>query len=126
MSESAFEMWHERRFASVAREIVEAGAPNSVVLTKVHSGSVRYYGGRMTMRYDYLDREWLDLSIRWLAERGVDAYALLEPSEVDEFRNRFKGQALVAALDGAPRLRYRVDGAEVLLFRLSEFPGADD
>ena len=124
VSESAFEMWHERRFASVAREIADVVAPNSVVLTKVHSGSVRYYGGRMTMRYDYLDREWLDRSIRWLAERGVDAYALLEPSEADEFRNRFKGQALVAALDAAPRLRYRAGEAETLLFRVSEIPEA--
>ena len=75
LSESVFDMWHERRFASVAREIGDVVPQNVVVLAKIHSGSVRYYGGRMTMRYDYLDREWLDRSIRWLAERGVDTYA---------------------------------------------------
>jgi hypothetical protein len=64
----------------------------SVVLAGLHSGSMRYYGGRMTMRADVLDREWLDRSVEWFDQRGIHTYALLEQEEVESFLDRFAGQ----------------------------------
>lgn len=72
---------------------------NSVVLVWERSGTIRYYSGRTTLRYDYLDREWLDRAVAWLRERGVHVYAVLDPNHVEQCRRRFAGQATLAALD---------------------------
>jgi hypothetical protein len=114
-----FEMWRDRRFASVALEVREVIPESSVVFTKLHSGTVRYYGGRMTMRYDYLEPEWLDRSVVWMAERGVVSFALLEEWEVEEFRQRFAGQKTLQAL-AVPRLIYQGGATPLQLFRLTE------
>jgi hypothetical protein len=67
---------------------------------------MRYYGGRMTMRFDLLDPEWLDRSVEWFATRGIHAYAVLDAWELERFRERFAGQQRLAQLD-APVFTYR-------------------
>lgn len=64
----------------------------SVVIAGFHSGSVRYYGGRVTIRAEFLDPEWLDRTVTWLEQRGIKTYALLEQEEVPRFLDRFAGQ----------------------------------
>ena len=46
-----------------------------------HSGTVRYYAGRVTLRFDLLDPAWLDRAIAWLEARGHHPYILLEDWE---------------------------------------------
>ncbi len=72
---------------------------NSVVLVWERSGTIRYYSGRTTLRYDYLDREWLDRAVAWLRQRGVHVYAVLDPNHREQCLRRFAGQATLAALD---------------------------
>jgi dolichyl-phosphate-mannose-protein mannosyltransferase len=72
---------------------------NSVVLVWERSGTIRYYSGRTTLRYDFLDRDWLDRAVAWLRERGVHVYAVLDPNHREQCRRRFAGQATLAALD---------------------------
>ena len=48
----------ERRYADVGTYIHQALPPNAVVFSVQHSGSVRYYSGRMTIRWDLIDRDW--------------------------------------------------------------------
>ena len=72
---------------------------NSVVLVWERSGTIRYYSGRTTLRYDYLDREWLDRAVAWLRERGVHVYAVLDPNHREQCMRRFAGQATLEALD---------------------------
>jgi hypothetical protein len=88
-------------------------APNSVVLTWLHSGSLRHYSGRITMRYDILDHEWLDRAVSWFAARGIQVYALLDEasidrydSEVEYFAERFAGQATAGRLKAGPVYTY--------------------
>jgi dolichyl-phosphate-mannose-protein mannosyltransferase len=73
--------------------------PNSVVLTIQRSGSIRYYGGRVTLRYDRLPADTLDRDVRWLNDRGVKVYAALDETEIDDFKRKFASQKLVQALD---------------------------
>ena len=70
----------------------------AIVLSMQHSGSVRYYGARMSLRYDWLDPAWLDRSVAWLAARGHPVYALLDASEVGAVRDRFSGQTRAGGL----------------------------
>jgi hypothetical protein len=72
---------------------------NSVVLVWERSGTIRYYSGRTTLRYDFLERDWLDRAVAWLRQRGVHVYAVLDPNHVEQCRRRFDGQATLAALD---------------------------
>ena len=55
-----------------------------------HSGSMRYYTGRMIVRWDTLDPAWLDRAVAFLRDRGIATYALLEYWEEAEFRQRFR------------------------------------
>ncbi len=72
---------------------------NSVVLVWERSGTIRYYSGRTTLRYDYLDGDWLDRAVAWLRGRGVHVYAVLDPNHREQCLRRFTGQATLAALD---------------------------
>ena len=106
--EGAFRAWQsDRRFVAVARLVRDVTPPNSAVLAMIHSGSLRYYGGRMTIRYDILDQGWLDRGVEWLTARGVPVYALLEDWEIEPFATRFSGERLAQRIGRPPTLEYR-------------------
>ena len=107
----AFDLWHaDRAYVAAAREVRSITPENSVVLSGLHSGSLRYYGGRVTLYFNLLDPAWLDRAVAWMAERGASGYALLEAGEVPEFRTRFAGQNTVRRLDDTPLLVNRESG----------------
>jgi hypothetical protein len=96
----------EAKVADVSELVRRATPNNSVVIAGVHSGSLRYYAGRVTMRWDMLPEDWLDRAVAWLAERGVHTYALFEESEHALAVNRFAGQELAGVLAGEPVFRF--------------------
>lgn len=89
----------EDKYVRVARMVAASTEPDAVVLSMLHSGSIRYYGGRLTMRYDMLDPAWLERSVSWMRERDVHAYLLLEQGEFMDFVARYgpAGQEVLAA-----------------------------
>lgn len=124
VEEHAFVLWkNERRYPAMALQVRRLTNPNSVMLAFAHSGSVRYYGGRMSMRYDWLERAWLDEAVSWFADRGVHPYFLLDEAEVPAVRQHFEGQRALMVLDNPPVLTYRGQQT-VLLFDLLPSPGA--
>jgi hypothetical protein len=48
----------ERRYAEIGAFVASDFPENAVVLTMQHSGTIRWYGGRVTVRYDLLPKEW--------------------------------------------------------------------
>jgi hypothetical protein len=117
--EGAFDAWQgDRRFVAAAALVGEVTPPNSAVLAMIHSGSLRYYGGRITIRYDLLDPDWLDRGVAWMNDHGVRVYALLEDWEIDPFRNRFAGARLVARIESPAMLEYQ-NRATIRLYDLS-------
>ena len=68
----------QRRYLDGAVYVDRTLPPEAVVLAMQHSGSVRYYAGRLTMRWDVLDPAWLDRAVTTLGDRGVPVYALIE------------------------------------------------
>jgi hypothetical protein len=103
----AFEQGNiEAKFIDVAEHVRNATPENSVVLAQTHSGSLRYFGGRMTLRWDLLQSDWLDRAVAWMAERGVRTYALLDDFEMKEMREHFAGETLVSTLDDPPVFRF--------------------
>jgi hypothetical protein len=98
---------NERRYISVAHLIRDTTEPNSVIITLQHSGSLRYYGGRTTLRYDQLNARWLDRSIAWLHANGFRPYILLDDGERQEFVQKFASRNEVGDLDIAIVAEYR-------------------
>jgi hypothetical protein len=106
------------RHDAILAKIVQAHTdPTSVIVTVGFAGSMRYYAGRMTARYDYIDPLWLDRFVDWMRQRQVHVYALLDERELREFKIRFAGQRATAMLE-SPVLVYQP--VETQLFDLTQ------
>lgn len=110
-------------FETAGRTVRGATEPGSVIFSKQHSGSLLFYAGRHTLRYDVMPIDWLDRSIQWLAAHGAHPYALLEPWEVEAWKERFGGRANYGSLPVKP-IRV-IEGQNVGLYDLL-VPGPDE
>jgi hypothetical protein len=98
-----FDLWRgERRFVDVARYIAERTEPRAVIVAFQHSGSVRHYADRLTLRWDMLGEGWLDRAIAFLDQTGRHPYILVDAEESEPFRRRFEGSNRAGALDWTP------------------------
>jgi hypothetical protein len=79
----------ERRYADVGTYIHQALPPNAVVLSVQESGSVRYYSGRMTIRWDLIDREWTTRAAGEVERLGLHPYLVIEDWEQPQLRGWF-------------------------------------
>jgi hypothetical protein len=103
----------ERRFEEAAAFVRRTLPERAVVLTKLHSGSIRHYSGRVTLRWDSMPPEWLDRAVAFLRDRERPPYLLIDGSEEEEFRTRFEKYSPLAVLHsrviyergGPPRVR---------------------
>lgn len=116
---NAFEQQRaETKYPAAAAIVAERTGPNAVVMSGMHSGSLRYYAGRMTMTYSGLAPAWLDRTVAWLDAHGAHPYALLEAAEVKEFKGRFAQASEVGRLRMQPLAVY--DGpTRIYLFDLA-------
>lgn len=96
----------EQRYVTIARLVRNATPPNSVIIATQHSGSVRYYGERMTLRYEVLSGRWLDGAIAWLQKRGIHTYILLDDWEHDLFKKKFAERNVTGRLNMAKVFEY--------------------
>ena len=113
-----FLLWQaEWRYVAAARLVAVVTEPTSVIFSRQHSGSLRYYAGRLTLSFQHLDNDWLDRSAAWLAERGRHPYLLIEDWEIPMFERQFAGQQTLAHLAAPPVFLYE-GAARVALFDL--------
>jgi hypothetical protein len=75
------------------------------VLANQHSGSLRWYGRRETLRWDFIAPEDLANTVREVESRGATAYVALEGDEVRMFDERFAGAVDQLQIDHVGRLR---------------------
>ena len=92
----------EARLAAIGHYVDRHLPANAMVLSAQHSGLIRYYADRTTLRYDRLQSKWLDPALATLRERGFVPYAVLDAWEVPRFKQRFAGQRSLEALNGPP------------------------
>jgi hypothetical protein len=97
---------NEQRYVKIAQLVRDTTERNAVVITLQHSGSIRYYGGRTTLRYEVLHDRWLDRTISWLQTNGFHPYILLDSPEHEPFRRKFARNA-ASNLDIAIVFEYR-------------------
>jgi hypothetical protein len=100
---------NDRRFAVVGEFVRDRLPPNAILLSMQHSGSVRYYSGRPTLRWDLLDPDWLDRALTFLRAKGYHPFLLLEDWERPQFTQRFAAHTPLGALDWQPIATYSGD-----------------
>ena len=79
--------------------------PTSVVLANQHSGSLRWYGARQTLRWDFIEPGDLIRTIAELESHGAATYVALEGAEVEMFNARFADPIGQLRVDHVGRLR---------------------
>jgi hypothetical protein len=92
----------ERRYVDVGRFVASHTEPDAVMLSLQHSGSLRLYADRLTLRYIVLDPLWLDRAVSYLQSIGRHPYFVLDGGEVEAFRQRFGATNRSGALDWPP------------------------
>jgi Dolichyl-phosphate-mannose-protein mannosyltransferase len=95
----------ERRYLDVSRFVAAHTEPNAVMVSVQHSGSLRLYADRLTLRYTVLDPLWLDRAVAYLHSIGRHPYFVLDGGEVDAFRRRFAASNRSGRLDWQPIAR---------------------
>jgi hypothetical protein len=79
----------DTRYTRVAARLARTTPENAVVLAMQHSGSIRHYANRLTLRFDVIRPEDLEATLDALAARGRPAYVALEGIEQQQFERRF-------------------------------------
>jgi hypothetical protein len=79
--------------------------PQSVALANQHSGSLRWYGNRPTLRWDLLAPAALAPTVRELEAKGATVYVALEGDEVAMFDSRFADVIDELRVDHVGRVR---------------------
>jgi hypothetical protein len=79
----------EHRYADLGVFIGRELPRNAVIFATQHGGSIRYYGGRHTLRYDLLDREWVPRAATDLEAMGLHPFLAIEDGEVADVRTAF-------------------------------------
>jgi hypothetical protein len=95
----------EQRYIRAAEHVARLTPENAVIICVQHSGSLRYYSRRITLRYDYLYGHRLDTTLRELVAKGYRPYIVVDDWEETVFRNRFAKQNRAGSLDWKPLVR---------------------
>lgn len=91
----------ESRYAEAGR--FAADLPDrAVILCNQHSGSLRYYANRITMRFEWLDPDMYVAALDHFRRLGRPVYVVLDDWERDIFRMRYAGVADLSWLDAPP------------------------
>lgn len=99
----ASHVWEaEQRYAEAGAYVASALPERAALLSMQHSGSARFYSGRITVRYDFIGRNDLDRVLGDLRRLGYQPYFLLDEAEEADFRSRFSAGSSLGALDWAP------------------------
>jgi hypothetical protein len=80
----------ERKYPDVGRYVRDHLPADAFVMARQHSGSLRYYSGRRTLRWDVLDSASLDRALAGMRAGGYQPFAVLDADELIEFRDRFE------------------------------------
>ena len=89
----------EDRSAAVAQFIVSGLPANAVFVTSQHSGTIRFYAGRMTVRYEWFAAPRFAHALAWLQQRGYRPYIVLENWEEPHFRRKLSDAGPVGRLE---------------------------
>lgn len=95
----------EARYPLVGQWFQVNTSATSVALASQHSGSLRWYGERQTLRWDLLKPEELVTTVRELESHGATVYAALEGTEQQGFDAKFSKELARLSVDSVGHVR---------------------
>jgi hypothetical protein len=113
---------NERRYAAVASYAATLPA-NAALVAVQHGGSLRFYTGRLTVRFDVLEPPRSQELVQALERAGYHPYLVIDDAEAPDVRARF-GMAEHAPLPWPIRARLRELGG-VTVYDLGTSPAGD-
>jgi hypothetical protein len=100
---SAFDLARlESRYVAAGTFASQRLPENAILLSIQESGSLRMYGRRATVRFDFLEPDGLDTAVQFFEREGFRPYFALEVWEEAQFRDRFAGSSVLGLLDWPP------------------------
>jgi hypothetical protein len=79
----------EHRSADIGAFVARHFPADAVFFSMQHSGTIRYYGGRHTLRYDLIDRDWAARAPAELERLGLHPYLVIEDGEMAGVQKAF-------------------------------------
>jgi len=92
----------ESRYVAAGRYAARHLPAGAVLLSIQESGSLRLYGGRTTIRFDFLGPQGLDAAVQYLQQSGHPPYFALEAWEETQFKEQFAKASGLGRLDWPP------------------------
>lgn len=80
----------ERKYPLAGGFVRDRGPANAFVLAAQHSGSIRYYASRPTLRWDLLSPTRLDQVITTFRAQGYEPLLVVDVGEYEAFREKFE------------------------------------
>jgi hypothetical protein len=89
--EAAFQIaTYDQRYARVV-DYVRAQLPaDAVIVSNVHSGTLRFYTGREVLRFEVMRPEDVDPALAYLRSLGRPVYFIGDTNEIDHFTDLFR------------------------------------
>jgi hypothetical protein len=109
----------EQRYIQAAEYVAELTPATAVIVCAAHSGSLRYYAHRITLRYDLVSDDMLDAALEQLRANGYRPYIVLDDWEEREFRKRFASKNDAGRLDWNPIVTVKTN-PEVRIYDTTE------
>jgi hypothetical protein len=103
----------EHRYVVVAQYARNALPSGAMFISMQHSGSIRYYADRKTLRYDWLPSRSLDEAVAQLNGLGYKPYFLLEDWEEPAFQARFGAHSKLGKLDWPATIAFGREGIRI-------------
>ena len=110
----------EQRYKDVGRYIASAAPADAVFIAGLHSGSIRYYSGRLTIYYQRLHFRALDQAVDALTGQGRKVYVMVEQGEEADFRWHFATDNRHGKLDWPPSIQSTRGAADVRIYDVAD------
>jgi hypothetical protein len=79
----------ERRYVDVGEFAGEHLPTNAILFSTQHSGSLRFYSGRLTLRFDWVQPEWASGVTAAVERAGYHPYLIVDDWEIEQVRKQF-------------------------------------
>jgi hypothetical protein len=99
---ATFDSGGEQKYAITGRYVAAHLPSNAVIICEQHSGSIRYYSNRTTIRFGSVPSDHLDGAVAELHRIGYRPYLVVEDWEEDAFRHQFAGRRVLDSLAQKP------------------------
>jgi hypothetical protein len=112
----------ERRYVEVGEFVVRNLPENAAIFSMQHSGSLRFYSGRLTLRYDSVQKEWAKGVPAAVERAGYHPFLIIDDWETPQFREHW-GLAPTDPLPW-PVIAHMRESGGLTVFDLATTPGS--